>query len=404
MRGIVTRARQGAFAALFATALAASTHEQPFTLSWRAGALDASWRGTDDSLPRRLSDADFWGMVTTISEPGGFFRSDNLVSNEVTFQHVIPELQQTLGEGGVYLGVGPDQNFTYLVALKPRIAFIVDIRRGNLLQHLMYKALLEMSSDRADFLSRLFSRPRPASATTDASVTALFAAYDSVAADTAMYRATLEAIRRRLVDEHRFTLAAEDMSGIEYILLSFFDAGPALTYSFGRGMGGYGMRGMPSYGELMVQRDAEGVERGYLASEGNFQYLRQMERDNLIVPIVGDFGGAKALRAVGDYLRRHQATVSAIYTSNVEQYLFGGDDAWRRYYDNVATLPLDERSTFVRAVFNYGYRDPGMRRGPRSVTMLSSVRALLAAVGGGSVASYWDVVQLSRDPVAPAAR
>ncbi|MBK6843761.1 MAG: hypothetical protein IPG88_15900, partial [Gemmatimonadetes bacterium] len=108
----------------------------------------------------------------------------------------------------------PDQNFTYIVALKPRMAFIVDIRRGNLLQHLMYKALIERSTDRADFLSQLFSRPRPAAATTEASVTALFAAYDSVAADTAMFRTTLESIRRRTVDEHRFALSADDLSGI----------------------------------------------------------------------------------------------------------------------------------------------------------------------------------------------
>ncbi|MBK6843762.1 MAG: hypothetical protein IPG88_15905 [Gemmatimonadetes bacterium] len=164
------------------------------------------------------------------------------------------------------------------------------------------------------------------------------------------------------------------------------------------------MRGMPSYGELMVQRDAEGVEHGYLASEGHFQHLKRMQHDNLIVPIVGDFGGDKALRAVGRYLREHGATASAIYTSNVEQYLFGGADAWQRYYANVATLPTDERTTFVRAVFNYGYRDPGTPRGPRSVTMLSSVRALLASVGGGVVQSYWDVVQLSRAPATPAPR
>ena len=61
----------------------------------------------------------------------------------------------------VYLGVGPEQNFTYIAALKPKMAFIVDVRRGNLQLHLMYKALFELSSDRADFIFRLFSRKRP---------------------------------------------------------------------------------------------------------------------------------------------------------------------------------------------------------------------------------------------------
>lgn len=410
MRRIVTPAREGKWLALFATVVVVAAFA-PFsgrTLDARGTmSAPAAWRTSADSIPPRLTDAEFWALVTGMSEPGGYFRSDNLVSNEVTFQHVIPELQRTVGAGGVYLGVGPDQNFTYIVALEPRIAFIVDIRRGNLLQHLLYKALIELSSDRAEFLSLLFSRPRPPGATTDASVTTLFAAYDSVTADSAMFRRTLSAVQRRLEEEHHFALERTDPPGLEYILLSFFDAGPDLTYSFGRGTGGYGgysMRGMPTYGELMVQTDADGVERGYLASEASFQRLKRMQLDNRIVPVVGDFAGPKALRAVGEYLRARNATASMLYTSNVEQYLFGGDDAWKRYYENVATIPTDERSTFIRAVFNYGARDFGARRGARSVTMLSTVRELLAGVGGGAVQSYWDVIRLSRSPVEPAER
>jgi len=366
-----------------------------------AGALLAANRPAPRELPERISDEAFWEMVTTMSEPGGYFRSDNLVSNELTFQHVVPELQRTLGTGGVYLGVGPDQNFTYLAALRPRIAFIVDIRRGNLLLHLMYKALVEQSPNRADFLSRLFSRARPEGLDNSTSAAGLMAAYDSIAPDSLLLKQTLAAIRRRLVTERGFPLTEPDMAGIEYVLQAFAEGGPSLTYSFGRG-GGYfgGPRGMPSYGELMVETDAEGVARGYLASEELFAVLRGLQRDNLIIPLTGDFAGDKALRAVGRYLAAHRATVSAIYTSNVEQYLFQSDEAWRRYYANVATLPLDDRSTFIRAVFNYGgYRDPGMPRGPRSVTMLSSAQELVAAVGKGGVQTYWDVIQLSRSPV-----
>ena len=113
------------------------------------------------SLPTRLSDQEFWKLSSELSEAGGYFRSENLVSNEHTFQYVIPALRAAVRPGGVYLGVAPDQNFTYIVATRPRMAFIVDIRRGNLLQHLMYKALIELSADRADFVSRLFSKRRP---------------------------------------------------------------------------------------------------------------------------------------------------------------------------------------------------------------------------------------------------
>lgn len=393
----INRATRGATLALFVTVLAASTWGRP-------GAL-ALGRARHDPIPERISDADFWSMLTTMSEPGGYFRSDNLVSNELTFQYVIPRLTETLGTGGVYLGVGPDQNFTYLVALRPKIAFIVDIRRGNLQQHLLYKALIELSSDRADFLSRLFSRARPDGVAADAPAESLFAAFDSVRGDSMRMRATLADVRRRLVRERNLPLGDDDLSGMEYILQAFLMDGPSLTYSFGRGLQGYGMRGMPSYSELMVATDAAGTARSYLASEENFAALKDLQTRNLVVPIVGDFAGEKALRAVGRWIAEHEATVSAIYTSNVEQYLFQGDDAWRRYYTNVATMPIDDRSTFVRAVFNYGgYRDPGMPRGPRSVTMLSSVRALVAAVNLGAVSSYWDVIQQSHSPVEGAAR
>src|SRR5688500_1720263 len=142
--------------------------------------------GATQSLPAQISDAEFWRMISTFSEPNGYFRSDNLVSNEVTFQHVIPELKKSTTAGGVYLGVGPDQNFTYLVALQPRIAFIVDIRRQNMLQHLLYKSVIEQSKDRADFLSMLFSRPRPKGIDTTSSAEALFRAYREVAPDSGL--------------------------------------------------------------------------------------------------------------------------------------------------------------------------------------------------------------------------
>src|SRR4051794_16509119 len=90
-------------------------------------------------IPAKLTDAAFWKLVTDFSENNGFFQSDNFVSNETTFQWVIPALLKSTRAGGAYLGVGPDQNFPYIIALKPKIVFIFDIRRQNLLAHLMYK-------------------------------------------------------------------------------------------------------------------------------------------------------------------------------------------------------------------------------------------------------------------------
>jgi hypothetical protein len=352
------------------------------------------------ALPSRISDEDFWRMVSEFSEPGGFFRSDNFVSNETTFQYVVPDLTKSHAPGGVYVGVGPDQNFTYIVALRPRIAFIVDIRRQNMLEHLMYKAAMELAPDRADFLARLFARPRPSGLTDSTSAPALLQAYQAAVPDTALYRKNLVALKDHLITRHRFALSAEDLASIDYVYEAFFSAGPDLTYSFSTARQGRAMffgRRMPSYGELMAETDGRGVQRSYLATEENYRALRDLELNNLIVPLVGDFAGDKALRTVGKYLKEHNATVTAFYTSNVEQYLFQQADDWRRFFQNVATLPLDAKSTFIRAVFNYGgYRDPvSATPGPRSTTMLGPIVDLLKAVEDGRVQSYYDIIQLS---------
>ncbi len=276
------------------------------------------------TLPARLADTTFWRMVTEFSEPGGFFRSDNFVSNETSFQYVIPTLQKTVKPTSVYIGVAPDQNFTYIVALRPKMAFIVDIRHQNALEHLMYKATLELSADRAEFLSRLFSRPRPPGLDTTSTADALFRAYFDIHPDSTLFKTNFEAIRERLVKTHGFSLTAEELEQLKYVFGAFYSAGPELTYNFGQGggfRGGFGR--MPDYEQLMMETDGH-AQRSYVATEENFRTLKDMEERNLIVPLTGNFAGDKALRTVGRYLRDHGATVGAFYTSNVEQYLLPG--------------------------------------------------------------------------------
>jgi hypothetical protein len=350
-------------------------------------------------IPARLSDQAFWRLVTEFSEEGGVFQSDNFISNETTYQYVIPDLLRAVGQGGVYLGVGPDQNFTYLVAMQPRIAFIVDIRRQAMLQHLMYKALLELARDRVEFLSLLFARPRPAGLSDTTSVFGLFQAFALQLPDTVAYWRNLEAIKQRLTKGRGFALGDDDFAGIEYVYTSFYNAGPDITYSYGAGRRGTLGRGMPTYAQLMIEDDGQGRHRSYLATEENYRILRDLQLRNLVVPLVGDFSGPKALRAVGQYLKENQVIVSAIYTSNVEQYLFRGADEWRRYYASVASLPLDSTSVFIRAIFNYGggyYARTTSTPGPRSVTLLCPVVSFVKAYHEGRIATYNDVVNCQR--------
>src|SRR5262247_4475108 len=179
-----------------------------------------------DTLPTQLSDQEFWKLSSEFSEPDGTFRSDNLLSNESYFQYVIPQLNEVAKSGQVYMGVGPEQNFTYISALKPKMVFIVDIRRGNLDLQLMYKALFEMSKDRAEFVSRLFSKKRPEGLTAQSTAFDIFNAYKDVETSEALYKENLKAIDDLLMNKHHFTLSDGDVQGVEYVFHAFYNFGP----------------------------------------------------------------------------------------------------------------------------------------------------------------------------------
>jgi len=361
-----------------------------------AFAAARSVRAAEDTLPPQLSDEAFWRLITDYSEAGGFFRFDNFISNEALFQHVLGRLKETTKPGGVYLGVGPDQNFTYIVALRPRIAFIVDIRRQNMLEHLMYKALIELSADRADFLSRLFARQRPENIGPESTPEELFKAFRNVPAELDLFFANLDAIKTQLEERHGFKLSAEDEASIQYISRAFYVGGPNLTY-IGPVTPRFAVRNrMPSYADLMMQNDGEGQNHSYLSSEDNFGILKDLEQRNLIVPLIGDFAGPKTIRTVGTYLKQQNAAVTAFYLSNVEQYLFQQNDDWSRFYENVATLPLDSNARFIRSVFNgyaYNLRANGYFR---SDSLLASIPDLLEAFNAGKIETYYDVIRMSQ--------
>jgi len=352
------------------------------------------------ALAARLTDKEIWQLNADFSEPNGYFRSDNFLSNETGFQFVIPELVRLVRPGGVYLGVGPEQNFTYIVALQPRMAFIFDIRRGNMIAHLMYKALFETSNDRAEFLSKLFSRPRPAGLDTASTPDQLFQAYIAATPDSGAFRRNLAAIKAHLTKTRGFVMNDSDSKLLDYTYGAFYGGGPQISYNYPNG-GGFG-RGMPNYAMLQSATDANGKNWAYLATEANFRWLKDFESKNLLVPVVGDFAGPKAIRSVGQYLKDHHAVASVFYTSNVEQYLFQQDDDWGKYYRNVATLPLDSTSTFIRSVGGgrgFYNNTPGStfpQLGGRLPSRISSMQELLKAFADGRIQSYGDVINMSR--------
>ncbi len=293
-----------------------------------------------DTLPAQLTDAEFWQMVTAFSEPGGSFQYENFVSNEISYQEIMPDLVRIARQGAVYVGVAPEQNFTYIAALQPKMAFIVDIRRQNMLELLMYKALFEMSPDRVEFASRLFSR-RPLGSR-PATVEAIFRGLESTAGNAQLFQETLQTVKDRLERQHGFSLTAEDKRGIDKVFTVFYQGGPRMDYGFRSPTPN---RSVPNYTLLMSMSDPRGKQWSYLANDENYARIRQMQQRNLIVPLVGDFTGPRTLKAVGQYVKQRGAMISAFYVSNVEDYIRPG---WNAYVSNVASMPVDDSSLFIR--------------------------------------------------------
>jgi hypothetical protein len=340
-----------------------------------------------ETLPHSLTDEEFWKTITDFSEPESYFPSDNFLSNESGYQAVIPALLKTLKPGGVYIGVGPEQNFTYITAFQPKIAFIIDIRRQNLLEHLYYKALMETSRDRTEFLSRLFARPG-VEAPPDSTPEMLFDACRLRRPSPSFFKTNVRHILEYLKGQKGFTLTDQDEAGIRHVARAFFNSGPELTFTF---IGGYGdNRRWPSYGELMSEKDGVSRNWNFLATEDQFRLIQRFEKDNMIVPLVGDFAGPKTIRAVAQYVREHGSTVRTFYSSNVEQYLFHDKENWKHFYDNLLLLPTDSTSVLIRYVLD------GPEYGRPRTSLTARMWSMTGAYRGGGIQDYYDVVNLSQ--------
>jgi hypothetical protein len=356
-----------------------------------ASLLAPGWqRQKQSGLPESLSAAEFARLVQDISEDGGYFHSDNLISNETTYLHVVPKLQGLGASGGAYIGVGPEQNFTYIAKVRPRIAFIVDIRRQAMVQQLMYKAIFQLAPSRAEFLSLLLSRPLPKAVIPGraASAADLIAFVGHIAADDKAYQANLAEIRKMIKEEFRVPLTDSDNSGLEYIYRSFRTDGLDITYQ----MGGYRSAYFPTLGDLIAGTDLQGKPGNFLATADDYDFVRGMQRKNLIIPIVGDFAGKKALAMLGDYLRKIGLTVTAFYTSNVEQYLFQ-NGVFAGFVANVRKLPVTDRSLFIRSVpARVAYSHPALRPGHMSIALLQQMNVFLQDCDEGHYQTYHDLV------------
>lgn len=342
-------------------------------------------------LPERVDNLG--GLVAQLSDAGGYFDTDNLISNELGYQQVLGAMDRLGVHGGAYIGVGPDQNFTYIAHVKPRIAFIVDIRRDNMLQLLMFKALFAVSRNRAEYLALWTGRPVPeqVASYTDRPIQAIVAWIDSTAvteSSAQRARATVDSVLRREMTQQGVPLSSDDFATIARFHTEFISSGLSLRFhSAGRASQPH----HPTLRQLILEHDAEGNMRSYLATEANFRFVQSMQERNLIVPVTGDLSGARALPEIGRYLTAHGEQVSALYVSNVEDYLIR-DGRFAQYAAVVRALPRTDNAVLIRSYFGGGFGHPEATPAYYATQLLQRMDTFAADSSVGGIRRYRDLV------------
>ena len=342
---------------------------------------------------QRGSDTSFAALVARMSEPGGYFDSDNIITNEASYLFVSSQLAKVGVHGGVYVGVGPDQNFSYVALIKPSVAFMLDIRRDNMLEHLLFKSLFALSRNRLEYLCLLFGKPFPPDADrwTGRSTNAIIQYLERTPTDSTTVAAAREASNARIA-ALKLPLDARDRAMIDRYRSEFVEDGLETRYS---SLGRNNRMDYPTFGQLILATDRAGKAIGYLADEDAFQFVRSMQLHDRIVPVVGNVAGDKAVRAIGEYAAEHGLRVSAFYLSNVEQYLINRDGGFDEYARNMRALPHDSTSVIIRSYFGrFGMTHPLYVPGryTLSTSMIEPIDSFLRRVAAGEIRTYADLV------------
>jgi hypothetical protein len=344
-------------------------------------------------LRAQRSDSSFAGLVARLSEPGGYFDSDNIITNEASYLHVSSQLEKAHTRGGIYIGVGPDQNFSYIAQIRPQIALMVDIRRDNMLEHLLFKSVFAMARNRMEYLCLLLGKPVPSDIERwTGKPTAELIAYINLTATSFEAAAATKRASNDRITGFGVPLDARDRSTIDKYRMEFVTSGLDTRYS---SLGRNNRSEYPSFGQLIAATDRAGRQIGYLGNEDAFQAVRAMQVSDRIIPIVGNVAGNQALPAIAAYAIEKRLNVSAFYLSNVEQYLIQRNQGFDKYVANVRRLPHDSTSVIIRSYFGrIGILHPLYVPAPGNIStsMVEPIRGFLRRYDANGIGDYVDLV------------
>jgi hypothetical protein len=267
---------------------------------------------------------------------------------------------------------------------------MIDIRRDNMLMHLMFKALFQRSANRLEYLARWTGRTVPPDVRSwdNASIDSILARIDSLPVDTTGIEtdSILATVRR-----YGVPLQLTDTSNIRRFHGEFTRQGLDLRFtSTGRAPRYY----YPTLRQLILERDLEGTRAGYLATEAGWRIVKDLESRDRIIPVVGNLAEHQAFPAIGREVAARGERVSALYVSNVEMYLWR-DGSFGTFAANAARLPRNANSVIIRSFFGGGFgQSHPLNRTDHVSTQLVQKLDDFARREADGWTSYWELVTL----------
>ena len=195
--------------------------------------------------------------------------------------------------GGVFIGLGTDQNYLMAAWAKPEVLVPLDFDQMVVNIHYVFRVIFLKAKTPEEFIS-LWSEENEAS-TRELLKTA--------------YADRSEAFRKGILRAFK--------QGAKFVRRRL----TRIVKSFGR-------LGIPTF----------------LSDQGQYQYIVDMFKANRIFPVRGDLTAQKTVKQVGDAARKCGLTIRTLYLSNAEQYFKFTDD----YRNNMLSLPFDDKTYVIR--------------------------------------------------------
>ena len=313
-----------------------------------------------------------------------------LVSNEVGHQNVIPYFQQHINPRNIYIGVGPDQNYTYISIARPSFAFILDNREENQILHYLFKACFELASSRQEYLSILFSKPLKYNISL-LSLCDMVHYFSQIEGDINYFNKNWDLLYKA-IQKYRQNISKNNIYQIHAMYEEFFEY--HLLLRTRNDLTSWQGWPYPNYRDFILATDQTGRSWNFLNDDLRFQWLKTMQRNNRIIPIVGDLTGGKTLRTIAEFATKKGIPISTIYISNAEQLIFQ-EQLFDQYMSNIKNLPKDSSGLLIRTVVNKkGQVHPEFKDGQILTTVIQKIESFIQLYEEGRYNTYWDIATL----------